>query len=84
MYWNDIAKLYRIVTGKEVGVEELKKIGERIFNLTKEFNLREGVKDERLPSIFFKPIKHCNQELVIKKENFERMFEEYRTLRGWK
>ncbi|RLI89335.1 MAG: aldehyde:ferredoxin oxidoreductase [Archaeoglobales archaeon] len=84
MYWNDIAKLYRIVTGKEVGVEELKKIGERIFNLTREFNLREGVKDERLPSIFFKPIKHRNQEFVIKKENFERMFEEYRTLRGWK
>ncbi len=83
MYWEDIARLYRIVTGKEVKVDELKKVGERISNLTREFNLREGVNDYRLPSLFSKPIKHYDKELVIKKEDFEKMLDEYFRLRGW-
>ncbi|RLI73117.1 hypothetical protein DRO97_08060 [Archaeoglobales archaeon] len=83
MYWEDIAKLYGIVTGKEIKVEELKRIGEKIFDLTREFNLREGVKDEVLPSIFFKPVKHYEKEFVVKKEDLKRMLEEYYRLRGW-
>lgn len=82
MYWDDVAKLYHIVTGKEIKVEELKMIGEKIFELTRKFNLREGVVDEKLPSTFFKPVKHYN-ELVIKKEDLEKMLKEYYKLRGW-
>jgi len=84
LYWNDIAKLYKIVTGKETSVEKLKEIGENIWNMTREFNLREGLRDvEIFPSTFFKPLKHRDKEIVLKKEDFERMIKEYRELRGW-
>ncbi|AGK60605.1 Aldehyde:ferredoxin oxidoreductase [Archaeoglobus sulfaticallidus PM70-1] len=82
MYWQDIARLYEIVTGNSVSVEDLKKAGESIWNLTREFNLREGVVDENLPSTFFRPVKHYDRELVVRKEDFDRMVEKYRSLRG--
>ncbi len=80
MYWDDIARLYKIVTGKEIKVEELKRIGERIFDLTMKFNIREGVENEKLPLIFFKPLKHY-REFVIKREDLEKMLIEYYELR---
>ena len=84
LYWNDIAKLYKIVTGKETSVGKLKEIGENIWNMTREFNLREGLRDvEIFPSTFFKPLKHRDKEIDLKKEDFERMIKEYRELRGW-
>jgi aldehyde:ferredoxin oxidoreductase len=81
MYWHDVAELFKIVTGSEISVEELKKAGERIWNLTREFNLREGVVDEKLPSVFFKPIKHYDTRLFVRAEDYERMVEEYWRLR---
>ncbi|MCD6494271.1 MAG: aldehyde ferredoxin oxidoreductase family protein [Archaeoglobaceae archaeon] len=83
MYWNDIANLYEIVTGVKLSVEDLKERGAKIFDLTRDFNLREGVKDENLPPIFFKPIKHYKKEFVIRKEDFEQMLQDYYRLRGW-
>jgi aldehyde:ferredoxin oxidoreductase len=74
IYWEELAKLYRIVTGIEITVEELKKKGEEIVNLTREFNLREGLKDESLPSKFLNS---------IGKDNFRKMLDEYYRLRGW-
>ncbi len=81
MYWDDIARLYRIVTGKDLSVDKLKEIGERIWTLTREFNLREGVK-AKLPETFFKAIKHYDMELVVRKEDYEMMVDEYVKLRG--
>lgn len=84
MFWEDLGELYRIVTGKRVAVEHLKKVGERICNLTRAFNKREGVKEDKLPEIFFKsPIKLYERSMVVEKEDFERMLEEYYRLRGW-
>ena len=83
MYWNDVANLYEIVTGVKLSVEDLKDRGAKIFDLTRDFNLREGVKDENLPPIFFKPIKHYKKEFVIRKEDFEQMLQDYYRLRGW-
>jgi aldehyde:ferredoxin oxidoreductase len=74
IYWGELAKLYRIVTGEEVTVDELKKAGERIVNLTREFNLREGASEDGLPRIFVR----------VLGENFEKMLDEYYSLRGWK
>ncbi len=82
LYWNEIAELYKIVTGVEVSVDELKRIGERIFMLTLEFNKREGVRDYKLPKTFFKPIKVHGKEYVVKEDDLNRMLEEYFRLRG--
>ncbi len=84
LYWNDLAELYRAATGREITVEKLKEIGERIWNTTREFNLREGLRDiEPLPETYFKPLRHRGREIVLRKEDFEKMIEEYRKLRGW-
>ncbi len=82
--WDELTKLYRIVTGSSITVNELKRAGERICNLTRGFNVREGVKEDKLPSLFFKsPIKIHNRWVVIKEEDFKKMLEEYYKLRGW-
>ncbi|MBO8174065.1 MAG: aldehyde ferredoxin oxidoreductase family protein [Thermococcus sp.] len=83
LYWEDISELYKIVTGKEISVEKLKEIGAKIWGMTREFNLREGLTDvEALPSTFFKPLKHRNLEITLKREDFEKMVQEYKKLRG--
>ena len=74
MSWNEIAKLYEIVTGKKITVEDLKRAGERIHNLTREFNIREGVEKAELPKVFFKP---NDRGFVLRKEDYEFMVKEY-------
>ncbi|MBO8182581.1 MAG: aldehyde ferredoxin oxidoreductase family protein [Archaeoglobus sp.] len=74
IYWKELAKLYEIVAGKAMPVEKLRKLGEEIVNLAREFNLREGVKQDTLPKAFLK---------AIGEENFRAMIEEYYRLRGW-
>lgn len=82
--WGELAKLYRIVTGKEIAVEELKKIGERICDLVRKFNEREGVGEDKLPEFFFKsPIKIHDKEVVLSEEDFRKMLKEYYGLRKW-
>jgi|Deesub1362A_J573_1020465.scaffolds.fasta_scaffold00699_17 aldehyde:ferredoxin oxidoreductase len=84
MGWKEIAELLSIITGRETSVEDLKKAGERIHNLTREFNLREGVVNERLPSTFFKPLRKYDKEFAVDEGSFKAMLEEYYKLRGWR
>ncbi len=74
IYWEELSRLYEIVTGEKVEVEQFKRVGERINNLAREFNLREGVKDYSLPKTLLKD---------IGEENFQKMLSEYFRLRGW-
>lgn len=84
MGWEDIARLMTIVTGVKTTVEKLKKAGERIHNLTREFNLREGVTSEKLPSTFSKPLRKYDREYAVDEGSFKAMLEEYYRLRRWK
>jgi aldehyde:ferredoxin oxidoreductase len=63
--------------------ESFFKLGERIYNLTRLFNVREGVrrKDDDLPPRFYKP--RGDTGWVITKEDFEKMLNLYYTKRGW-
>ena len=81
--WDDVAELYRIVTGRDVGVDKLREVGEAIWRLTWEFNQREGVKG-KLPSTFFNSIKHYGMEIVLKEEEYKKMLKEYAELRKLK
>ncbi|MCC6035112.1 MAG: aldehyde ferredoxin oxidoreductase family protein [Desulfurococcaceae archaeon] len=63
--------------------ESFLKLGERIYNLTRMFNVREGVrrKDDSLP-----PRLHKQREdtgWVITREDFEKMLDLYYSKRGW-
>jgi aldehyde:ferredoxin oxidoreductase len=63
--------------------ESFLKLGEKIYNLTRMFNVREGVrrKDDSLP-----PRLHKQREdtgWVITREDFEKMLDLYYSKRGW-
>jgi len=81
------ARMVRAVSGWEMGVDELERIGERVINLERLFNVREGVrrKDDVLPwRVMHEPIPdgpsagmHCPpDELAM-------MLDRYYALRGW-
>ncbi|RLG60825.1 aldehyde ferredoxin oxidoreductase, partial [Candidatus Geothermarchaeota archaeon] len=66
------------------------KVGERIWNLTRLFNIREaGVsrKDDSLPArVFEDPLPlppKGDKHIRLPKEDFNKMLDEYYKLRGW-
>jgi len=74
-------------TGFEYTLDEYLKCGERIWNLIRVFNVREGIsrKDDTLPPrIFEDPLPdEAAKNVVLTKEDFNKMLEEYYVLRGW-
>jgi len=87
IFWiDDFAKVLPLVTGEEkfASVDELMLIGERIQNLKRLFNLREGLKpsDDTLPERFTKePMPSGPGKGQV--ANLKVMLEEYYKLRGW-
>lgn len=76
--------------GLEFSPTEYLKVGERIWNLTRLFNIREaGIsrKDDTLPPRVFEealPMPPDGEEKVrLPREEFEKMLDEYYALRGW-
>jgi aldehyde:ferredoxin oxidoreductase len=72
------------VTGEPLEARQLLKRGERIWNLERLFNLREGFtkEDDRLPPRFSQeslPRGHSKNQVV----DLEPLLEEYYRLRGW-
>lgn len=82
-----LAKLFTKVTALPMTGEELQTCGERIWNLGRLFNSREGFKrvDDNLPPrILYEKLKNgpaSNQEFDIK--GFQGSLSEYYAIRGW-
>jgi len=87
IYWENLAELYSMVTERKIIKDDLVTTGERINDLCRWFNVREGItrKDDYLPNRFsIEPLKKGQYNgNVIKKENFETMLNEYYKLRKW-
>lgn len=85
--WNEITKLYSIITGLEIKHEELINIAHDINNLIRKINVREGLgrKDDCLPDIFFnkKLEKGGSKGETVQRQEFEKMLQEYYEQRGW-
>lgn len=85
--YDEMATLLAPVWGKPVKPEELKLAGERIWNLGRLFNVREGFsrKDDKLPPKFFKqPLKGGPTDGVkVSEIEYEKALDEYYGLRGW-
>lgn len=84
--FSDGVKMFSAVTGMDVSENQLVKIGERIFNLTKAFNVREGFarKDDSLPKRLLEPVLTGPIEgHYIEPRSFEKMLDEYYDLREW-
>lgn len=81
------AQIFNLVTGKDWDIEKLMKTGERIRNLERMFDVRQGLRraDDTLPRKFFeKPLTRGKYEgAVLEKDKFEKMKDEYYQLRGW-
>ena len=81
------AQMFNLVTGKDWDVDHILGIAERLRNLERLFDVRQGLTRETdsLPKKFFeKPLSKGKYEgAVLDKSKFEGMKDEYYMLRGW-
>ncbi len=81
------ARMVRAVSGWDMSVEELERVGERVINLERLFNVREGVrrKDDVLPwRVMHEPIPDGpSAGLYCPPEELSAMLDRYYGLRGW-
>jgi len=88
-----LAECYSAVTGIETSPEELKKAGERIHNLFKVLNVREGFSraDDIVPA-WFKPVdapdgtavmKDYYGERTLSEDDVNKLLDDYYDERGW-
>jgi aldehyde:ferredoxin oxidoreductase len=79
-----LANIYEAVTGVEASGDQLLKVGERVANLERCFNIREGLQksDDSLPDRFTKEMltKGPSKGQVVK---IGPMVDKYYELRGW-
>jgi aldehyde:ferredoxin oxidoreductase len=92
-----LAELYTIVTGIEVTAEELKRKGERIWNIGRLLNAREGLTrdDDALPGLWAKTITDPTKTSPgrdrlkdyfgrpVTQADFEKMLDDYYDEHGW-
>lgn len=85
--YEKLSELYTLVTGINITPEKMKDAGERIYNLEKAYNIREGWKkndDYPPPRVMEDPIPSGVAEgSLVKKEEFEAMLNAYFEARGW-
>ena len=84
----DVAEMYRLVVGwEDITPQELSLIADRIYTLTRCYNVREGIRrqDDTLPPrILYDPLPDGpGKGKVIGDANLNRMLDEYYELRGW-
>lgn len=82
----ELANLYSTATGWKIDGKELLKIGERIYNVERMFNVREGIsrKDDVPPSRMFNPLTSGRYKgTQATPEELQKMLDEYYELRGW-
>lgn len=81
------AELYSTCTGLTVTPLELMRTGERIFNLMRAYNIREGMKREHdhWPQRFYQePLKREDGKTrKLPKERVDQLLDRYYKLRGW-
>jgi aldehyde:ferredoxin oxidoreductase len=83
----DCVEMWNLATGFDHSVETYLKCGERIWNIIRLFNIREGLKpgDDKLPQRVYKDAFSIGaaKGVLPKKSDFEKSLKEYYTLRGW-
>ena len=80
-----MGQLYKHVFGRKLSEAELLKTGERIWNLGRLFNIREGVEVDTLPAKIISEAFASGPSAgkAIGQELFEKSTQEYYQLRGW-
>ncbi len=82
-----ITQAFNLATGKDWDIDHILKVSERVRNLERMFDVRQGVrrKDDSLPRKFFEQPLTKGQYAgeVLDREKFEQMKDEYYEIRGW-
>ena len=81
-----IVDVVATATGWDFTIDELMKTGDRIFNLCRAFNVREGItrKDDKLPKRFTEPLPEGPYKgEAFPEDVFEKMLNHFYRLRGW-
>jgi len=86
--FEDMAKLYSLVTGFEVSAEDLRLSGERINNVARLFNVREGLgrKDDTLPyKVMHLPVpdEGPSKGAYVSQKELDFLLDDYYESRGW-
>jgi len=86
--FKDMAKLYSLVTGFEVTPEEMRQAGERINNVARLFNIREGLgrKDDTLPyKVMHLPVpdEGPSKGAYVSRKELDFLLDDYYESRGW-
>ncbi|OYT30091.1 aldehyde ferredoxin oxidoreductase [Thermoplasmatales archaeon ex4572_165] len=83
----DCVEMWNHATGFDHTVDSYLKCGERIWNLIRLFNIREGLKENSdiLPERFFTDSfsKGPAKDRVLSKKEFQQSIQEYYQIRGW-
>lgn len=84
---NETVDMIKAVTGWDVSLFELMKVGERRLNLMRVFNAREGFdrKDDSLPKKFFKPLVGSGPTagVAVDHDQLEQAIDLYYSVLGW-
>ncbi len=94
IFADEMASLYSAATGDEVTARDLILRGERVSNLAKIINARDGFSraDDQPPDVWFRPmdapegrieIEDYYQTKVLDKDDVARMLDDYYEERGW-
>jgi aldehyde:ferredoxin oxidoreductase len=85
LYWDRIATALSLITGFEIDVTRLKLIGERIVNLQRMFNVREGItrKDDTQPRRLLEEKSPSPGRAKGHVVYLKPMLDEYYRLRNW-
>lgn len=92
-----LSEAYSAATGSDITPRELLRAGERVFNLEKLLNVREGFsrEDDRIPPVYLQnievplPAREGERYLTdwfgrrLTRENLEGMLDNYYEERGW-
>ena len=85
----DMAKYYTMATGIEMTADELLKAGERINNLARVINIREGQGTREYDTLPWKimnvpvPDEGVAKGAVVSQEEFDIGLDDYYSVRGW-
>jgi aldehyde:ferredoxin oxidoreductase len=94
IFGSDMARLYNAASGDELTAGELIQRGERISNIAKLVNVREGFdrKDDKAPEVWFRPMDSPEGKIEmhdyfktkrITGEDVEKLLDDYYEERGW-
>lgn len=77
--------LLHFASGMDISQDKFLKIGEKIWNMERMYNLNSGMDagDDSLPYRCFEPLKVEDKDLEMSREDFQFMLADYYKVRGW-